>query len=100
MLRAYELVPEAYRQKFRSHVKDASQTYVEYAREKNVLFDKWCYSSRVADFDQLRELILIEDFKNSLQDRIVVYLNEKRVSTLAEAAVCADEFSLTHKNVS
>ncbi len=61
VLRAYELVPEAYRQKFRSHVKNVSQTYVEYAREKNVLFDKWCYSSRVVDFDQLCELISIED---------------------------------------
>ncbi len=98
-LKAYELVPEAYRQKFRSHVKIASQTYVEYAREKSMLFDKWCHSSSVGDFEQLRELILIEDFKNLLPDKIDVYLNEKKVSTLAEAAVCADEFTLTHKNV-
>lgn len=99
VLKAYELVPEAYRQKFRSHVKVAGQTYVEYAREKNVLFDRWCSSSRVANLEQLRELMLIEDFKNSLPDKIVVYLNEKKVCTLAEAAVCADEFTLTHKNL-
>ncbi|KAL0153020.1 hypothetical protein M9458_051619 [Cirrhinus mrigala] len=97
VLRAYELVPEAYRQKFRSHMKSANQTFVEYAREKGVLFDKWCQSSKTNNFEQLR--VLIEDFKNSLPDKIVVYLNEKKVSTLAEAAVCADEFVLTHKNV-
>ncbi|CAI5657199.1 unnamed protein product [Oreochromis niloticus] len=43
VLRAYELVPEAYRQKFRGLRKTATQTYVEFAREKKTLFDKWCY---------------------------------------------------------
>ncbi len=99
VLRAYELVPEAYRQKFRSHAKTANQTFVEYAREKGVLFDKWCQSSKIINFEQLRELVLIEDFKNSLSDKIVVFLNEKKVYTLAEAAVSSDEFVLTHKNV-
>lgn len=45
VLRAYELVPEAYRQKFRSHAKTAKQTYVEFAREKRTLFEKWCFSN-------------------------------------------------------
>lgn len=45
----------------------------------------------------MRELILIEDFKKCLPGRIVVYLNEQKVSTLSEAAVVADEYVLTHK---
>ena len=36
-LRAYELVPEAYRQKFRSSRKNESQTYVEFAQDKESL---------------------------------------------------------------
>ena len=40
ILKAYELVPEAYRQKFRSCVKQESQTYVEFTREKEALFDR------------------------------------------------------------
>lgn len=67
--------------------------------KKGVLFDKWCQSSKTINFEQLCELILTEDFKNLLPDKIVVYLNEKRVSTLVEATVCADEFVLMHKNV-
>ncbi len=31
ILRAYELVPEAYRQRFRNHKKNSSQTFVEFA---------------------------------------------------------------------
>ncbi len=38
VLRAYELVPEAYRQRFRSCSKSAKQTFVEFAREKKNAF--------------------------------------------------------------
>lgn len=42
ILRAYELVPEAYRQCFRSLCKPDKQTYVEFAKEKEALFTRWC----------------------------------------------------------
>lgn len=99
VLRAYELVPEAYRQKFRNHRKVSNQTFVEFAREKGVLFDKWCTSSNVNDFSALRELMLLEDFKKCLPERIVLYLNEQKVTEISAAAVLADEFALTHKSV-
>jgi len=97
VLRAYELVPEAYQQKFRKHVKTPSQTFVEFAREKTTLFEKWCTACKVTTFDQLKELILMEEFKNCISEKIVVYLNEQKVLSLSEAAVFADEFVLTHK---
>ena len=34
ILKGYELVPEAYRQKFRNCKKDSNQTHVEFARSK------------------------------------------------------------------
>ena len=98
ILRAYELVPEAYRQKFRSTEKPADQSFVEFAQLKTVLFNKWCTASKVADFEQLRELILLEEFKKCIPERIVMYLNEQKVNTVSEAAVCADEFALTHRS--
>ncbi|KAL1266443.1 hypothetical protein QQF64_002118 [Cirrhinus molitorella] len=97
ILRAYELVPEAYRQKFRGHKKNPSHTFVEFAREKSLLFDKWCTATKSEDFDSLRELILLEEFKGCLPERVVVYLNEQKVSSLSQAAFLADEFVLTHK---
>ncbi len=62
---------------------------------KSVFVDKWCQSSKTASCEQLNELVLVEDFKNFLLDKIVVHLNEQKVHNLAEAAVCADEFVLT-----
>ena len=97
VLRAYELVPEAYRQKFRTFKKLSSKTFVEFAREKETLFNRWCKASNATNFDTLSQLVLIEEFKNSLPDRIVTYLNKQKVGTLAQAAVLADEFVLSHK---
>ena len=54
VLKAYEQVPEACRQKFRSDTKDDKQTYVEFAREKERLFGRWCPSQEVeSDFTRL-----------------------------------------------
>ena len=39
ILKGYELVPEAYRQKFRNCKKHSNQTHVEFARSKEQLFD-------------------------------------------------------------
>ncbi len=80
-------------------MKSAKQTFVEFAREKGNLFDKWCCSSKVSTFEQLRELILVEDFKSCLPENIVVHLNEKKVAKLSDAAVITDEFVLTHRRV-
>ncbi|KAJ8026870.1 Protein split ends [Holothuria leucospilota] len=46
ILQAYELVPEAYRQKFRKYRKADTQTYVEFAYQKERHFDRWCASKK------------------------------------------------------
>ena len=47
--------------------------------------------------EDLQELILLEQFKNTLPDRVVTYIQEKQVSRVTDAARLADEFVLTHK---
>ena len=98
VLRALELVPEAYRQKFRRYKKLDNHTFSEFGREKEALFDRWCHASKVTDFEQLRELILLEEFKNCLSDRLATYINEQKALTLAAATVLADEYVLTHRD--
>lgn len=53
ILKAYELVPEAYRQKFRTLRKLDSQTHVEYVKDKERLFDRWCRARQVTEFTDL-----------------------------------------------
>ena len=42
ILWGYELVPEAYRQSFHNLRKVTRQTYVDFAREIGIIFDRWC----------------------------------------------------------
>lgn len=96
--RAYELVLEAYRQKFRRLKKRDGQTFCEFGREKEALFDRWCQSTTVHNFEELRDLILLEEFRNCLPDKICTYINEQKVKTVADAAVLAEEYVLTHRD--
>ena len=106
VLRAYELVPEVYRQKFRHFRKfdrvmsitpEVCQTYVEFAWEKEALFDRWCSSQGVKDFKLLRALMIMEDYKNCLPERVATYRNEQKMTEVSKAKVLADEYVLTHK---
>lgn len=56
ILNAYELVPDAYRQSFRSLKKQDSQTYVEYVRNKERLFKKWCKSRQIDTLVSLKSI--------------------------------------------
>ena len=97
ILRAYDLIPEAYRKKFRILRKADGQTNVEFAREKEMCFDKWCSSQNVTEFEKLRQLMLLEEFKNCMRDEVKTYLCEREVETLEEAAKLADIYEVTHK---
>ena len=98
ILKAYELVPEAYRQKFRDCRKEHDQTHVEFARTKEQLFDRWCSSKKVgSDHEKLRQLMLVEEFKRCINSDVKGFLDEKEVETLDLAARLADDYSLTHK---
>lgn len=96
VLKSYELVPEAYRQRFRSWRK-GDKSHLEFARELGTHFHRWCEAVGVTDFGGLCDLIVLEQFKNLVPERLAMYISEKKVSTAAEAAALADEYFLTHK---
>ena len=99
VLKCYELVPEAYRQKFRNSKKIPHQTFVEFAKYKEQLFDRWCLAMHIDnDFGKLRQLLLLEEFKRSVSPEIRTYLNEKDITELCHASVAADDYTLTHKS--
>ena len=98
ILKAYELFPEAYRQKFRDCRKESNQNHVEFARTKEQLFDRWCSSKKVgSDHAKLRQLMLVEEFKWCINSDVRAFLNEKEVEHLDVTARQADDYSLTHK---
>ena len=98
ILKAYELVPEAYRQKFRNYLKYDSKTHVELSREKENLFNRWCHSKEIGqDFKKLKQMVLLEEFKDKVRPDIRSHLDEQKVEELEKAAIMADDYALTHK---
>ena len=65
---------------------------------KKQLFDRWCCSNKIdQNYDKLRQLVLVEEFKRCIQSDVKTFLCEKQVETLEEAARLADDYYLTHK---
>ena len=92
------MVPEAYRQKFRTQRKTENQSYVEFLREKENALDKWCDSKRIdGDAEKLRQLILAEEFLNCVPEEVRVHLSERKTDVTYEMAALADEYILTHR---
>lgn len=57
------------------------QTYVEFACEKTTSFDK---RSGVRNYKQLKELILLEEFKSCLPKPLVLHLNKQKIDVLKQ----------------
>lgn len=99
VLRIYSLVPEAYRQKYRNYQRPESLTYVEFVREKELLFDRWINSEEITTFEGLRNEMILEDFKSCLPKNVATFLSEHKGLIPSSAAVRADEYVLAHKGV-
>ncbi|XP_068228003.1 uncharacterized protein [Palaemon carinicauda] len=97
ILKAYDLVPKAYRQKSRDLRKDLDTTFIEFARKKEQFFEDWLRSKEVDNFDKLKELILIEEFKRMVSKDLKIHLEELKIDSLQEIAIAADEYSLAHR---
>ena len=97
VLKAYELVPEAYRQRFRAWERRNGQSHVEFVRDLTTHFKRWLGALDITTFDDLCELVILEQFRNTLPGRIATYINERKIASATEAAVSADEYVLLHK---
>ena len=97
VLGAYELVPDAYRQRFRSWEKADKQTNVEFARELSKHFNGWCSAVGVITFKDLCDLIVLEQFRDCLPSEVATHNDERGVKTVNEAAILADKYIMARK---
>ena len=99
VLEAYELIPEAYRAKFRLATKKKGQSYRDVTREMRSLLRQWQHSQQAfGDFDKFSEMILVENFKFSLPNYLRVHLEQHDVNNLDEGGTLADKYLLVQKD--
>ncbi|KAK3875339.1 hypothetical protein Pcinc_019785 [Petrolisthes cinctipes] len=96
VLKAYALVPEAYRQRFRGIARKYDETHLEFARNKRDAFTRWLRSKGVNSYETLFELILMEDFLSSVTRDVSLYLLDRDFETVETAAGQADVYVLRH----
>ena len=62
------------------------------------MFDRLLSSKNVnEDFKQLRQLVLIEQFKECIHANIKTHLDERDINNLEDAATTADDYALRHR---
>lgn len=96
VLKAFKLVHEAYRQHSQTWRKGNKQTHLEFACDLTTHFMHWCSVSKVESFEKLCDLIVLEQFKNSIPENIAMYISEQNVKTAAEVAALADDCFNAH----
>ena len=84
--------------RFRNRKKTERQTYSEVARELVEFFNRWCSSIKVDSYEKLSDLIVLEQFKYILPERLATFMCEHKVETAAQAAILADEYTCTLVN--
>ena len=97
VLLAYELSPEAYRQKFRQSKMDGKVTYVEFAALKAKEFGKWVHAANLGTFSKLKEAVVVEEFLDKIPLEMRQYLMDRDQSDLQVLAQSADTYALTKK---
>ena len=93
------MVPEAYRKKFRSFRKEDDQTHFDSARQKETLFTRWYISKSVTTFDELKELMVEEEFNRSVRYEVKKHLENQKTESLFHAATIADTYA-ANNNIS
>ena len=100
VLQSYAYIPEKYRKMFRNNKKSANQTYVDFLRSSEKCLEQWLRSNHVdQEYDKLKNLILFEQFNESVTPEIRMHIVDRGVTDVHEASVLSDNFAINHNSV-
>ena len=92
LLTQLQLVPEEYQSRFRKLVKQQDQSYADFAFNLGNLFKRWLEGVKAYDdLNQLREVLLIEQFSLNLAPELRRWLFDQHPTTLMQAARSCDQ---------
>lgn len=98
ILAAYSITKEGYSQVFRNLSKLQYQIYTEFASDKIRALKRWLKSAAVSSYDDLFNIIAIEEFLRKVPHSINVHIIDKEETDLIKAAKLADNYALIQKS--
>ena len=60
-------------------------------------FKKWIESEGIATFEELQNLVVLEEFLRRIPANIAMFIRERQEKDGQKAAILADEYNLIHK---
>ncbi|XP_066980073.1 uncharacterized protein [Macrobrachium rosenbergii] len=98
ILYAYSVTAEGYRQIFRQTLKNQAQTYLEFFTLKLKQFNKWLDKEQITTLEQLKNLIVLEEFLRRIPANVSMFIREKQEKDGKRAALLANDYHLIHKH--
>ncbi|XP_078245177.1 uncharacterized protein LOC144587786 [Pogona vitticeps] len=88
---------EQLRQRFRSLTKKPEQTFTQVGAQLVRLLEKWLSQEGIETYEQLKDLIALEQFYSVLQGELKFQVRERKPKSVAAAAEIADFISQIRK---
>ena len=96
LLKRFQCTAEGFRLRFRQARPDTTSPCEIFAMDLRRLLERWLSLSKVSDFEGIKDLLLQEQFIDSVSKDLSVFLIEKNVSTFAEMIKQAENFRMAH----
>ncbi|XP_075748462.1 uncharacterized protein LOC142814197 isoform X1 [Rhipicephalus microplus] len=93
LLKRFRFTVEGFRDRFRTGKPADGETATQYAARLCHYFDRWIELSGTAqEYEELRELLIREQFLTSCHPSLSLYLKERRAKSLEDMLELADQF--------
>lgn len=100
VLTAYEFSSEVYRKRFRTITKASTETYSDFAFKLTNMAKRWLTSlNAFDDINILRQVLLMEQFSESLPVEINLWLVDRKLKSIDEMARAVDQYVSLRKTV-
>ncbi|CAG5124820.1 unnamed protein product [Candidula unifasciata] len=100
LLKRFELNAATYRQKFRNERKMTGENYPQFASRLQGYLTRWReMSGYSSSFEDLQEMILTEQLRETLPRPMQTFLTENGADRLSEMLMYAERYEMAHKEV-
>uniref|UniRef100_A0A803TYJ0 CCHC-type domain-containing protein n=1 Tax=Anolis carolinensis TaxID=28377 RepID=A0A803TYJ0_ANOCA len=100
----FGITPEQSRRNFREIKRKPGETYVQLGARLDKALDQWIEGSKAKTFQQLRQLIALEQFYKMVPMEMRWYIKDKKIESVAQVSVVLDEletdYQMRNMNVS
>ena len=97
LLKRFQSTEEGFRSKFRSSRPEVGETPPQFVVRLDDYLNMWMDMANVSkDFDGLKDIVLWEQFMQSSNKNLQVFLKERKVKSVVEMAEIAEQYNEAH----